>query len=145
MSESAPIKNAIVKYVVTAILTAAPFSAHINFVADLCRRYFNWHHVVIAFSVLILVACVFFLKWLEALRKLKADFRTHLQVVENKGYEIDTRNGQAVCPRCKAEKNVEVPMMRVDGESPHFHCNACGHNIYDDGKSHRNRRKVYNQ
>ena len=68
------------------------------------------------------------------------DYLMYLRPVKDQGYDIDTRNKQAVCPKCKM-KNRRMPsymaqrVYRGDEEHPYLYCHACGCKIWPNGKS----------
>lgn len=141
------LRDTLITWGVPLLVSSIPCLAWIDGVADFFRAV-GWRFVVVLYSVLLFVGALLFIAWRKAkkrekvaLAKLDDDFRTHLQVVENQGYAVDTRNGQAVCPKCQREKNVEIFMAFCDGEYPVHYCNACGCTIWKDGKA-RPRKKV---
>jgi uncharacterized protein YbaR (Trm112 family) len=129
------LRDTLITWGVPLFVSSIPYLAWIDGVADFFRAV-GWRFAVVLYSILLFVCAALFIAWQKAknrekvaLAKLDDDFRAHLKVVNDKGYEIDTRNGQAVCPECNINKDRLSYMAqctyRGDCEHPYLYCRAC--------------------
>lgn len=143
MSEPAPstkeqIKAALIGWGVPALMSAVPLVAYINAVAD-ALRLLGWRFVAVMFSFLLFVlgrALVSLHKARAHIRsltgKLNDDFKKHLKPVPCRGYCIDTRFNEPVCPVCD-QRGHESFMRFLPARFSYAHdvlmCDVCKHII----------------
>ena len=129
------LRDTLINWGAPLLVSSIPYVTWIDGVADFFRAV-GWRFIVVLYSILLFAGASLFVAWRKAknhekmaLAKLDDDFRTHLKVVENKGYAIDTRNGQAVCPKCNINKDRLSYMAQCiyhgDNENPYWYCRAC--------------------
>ncbi len=143
MSEPAPstkeqIKAALIGWGVPSLMSAVPLIAYFNAVADTLRL-LGWRFVTVMFSSLLFVlgrALVSLHKASSRISnltgKLDDDFRKHLKPVPGRGYCIDTRFNEPVCPVCDQHGH-EAFMRFLPARLPYAHdvlmCDVCKHII----------------
>lgn len=143
MSESAQstkeqIKSALIGWGVPALMSAVPLIAYIDVVADKLRL-LGWRSVAVMFSILlfVLVRALFSLHKANSLirsltEKLNNDFKKHLKPVPGRGYCIDTRFNEPVCPACANQgKETFLRFLPARFTSAHdvLMCDVCKHII----------------
>ena len=125
------IKESAIGWGIPTLFSAIPFIAWYNVCADFLRA-LGWRFVTAVFSVLMFACVRTFYLWLaerskrkEVESELENDYRRYLEPVPGKGVYRDRRNGEVVCPRCVAEKNVPTPMYEIEPGLT-YACGACG-------------------
>lgn len=118
---------------VPALFSAIPFLAWFD-AARAVLKLMGWHTVTAILSILVFAICrlIYLLRRERKVAKeLKADFHAYLEYVPGGGVYRDSRNGEIICPRCVADKNVPTPMYKVDlaFEGLTYVCGGCGNKV----------------
>lgn len=103
------ILSAIIEWGIPLLLSSSALLTYLDVVADFFRSVVGWKWVVLFIAFIVFWLSRFFILWQRERKnnrilskKLSEDFHIYLKPVPSKGYCIDTRFNEPVCPNCAA-------------------------------------------